>query len=72
MAPVPTEVKYDGGGGEESRSALADQNHTSNGNDGAGRQHCVVVGLGMVGIAFVEKLLKGDMDGGRDEWMVTV
>ena len=67
MAPVPTEVKYDGGG-----SALADQNHTSNGNDGAGRQHCVVVGLGMVGIAFVEKLLKGDMDGGRDEWVVTV
>ena len=33
---------------------------------------CVVVGFGMVGIAFVEKLLKYDLEGGRDEWQVIV
>ncbi|CAO1635540.1 unnamed protein product [Parajaminaea phylloscopi] len=36
------------------------------------RKRCVVVGLGMVGIAFVEKLLKYDLEGGRDEWEVVV
>lgn len=36
------------------------------------RKKACVVGLGMVGIAFVEKLLKYDLDGGRDEWEVVV
>lgn len=36
------------------------------------RRRCVVVGLGMVEIAFVEKLLLYDLEGGRDEWEVTV
>lgn len=34
------------------------------------RKRAVVVGLGMVGIAFIEKLLKYDLDGGRDEWEI--
>lgn len=36
------------------------------------KKRAVVVGLGMVGIAFIEKLLKYDLDGGRDEWEVVV
>ncbi|KAL7928204.1 hypothetical protein V8C35DRAFT_318725 [Trichoderma chlorosporum] len=36
------------------------------------KKRAAVVGLGMVGIAFIEKLLKYDLDGGRDEWEVTV
>ncbi|KAL7802177.1 putative nitrite reductase [Trichoderma aethiopicum] len=36
------------------------------------RKRVAVVGLGMVGIAFIEKLLKYDLDSGRDEWEVTV
>ncbi|KAL6874343.1 putative nitrite reductase [Trichoderma longibrachiatum] len=36
------------------------------------RRRVAVVGLGMVGIAFIEKLLKYDLDSGRDEWEVTV
>lgn len=36
------------------------------------KKHCVVVGLGMVGISFVEKLLKYDLEGQRDEWTVTM
>ncbi|KFA65808.1 hypothetical protein S40285_05369 [Stachybotrys chlorohalonatus IBT 40285] len=36
------------------------------------RKRAAVVGLGMVGIAFIEKLLKYDLEGGRDEWEVTV
>jgi len=36
------------------------------------KKRAAVVGLGMVGIAFVEKLLKYDLEGGRDEWEVTV
>jgi len=35
-------------------------------------KHAVVVGLGMVGIAFVEKLLNYDIKNGRDEWRITV
>ncbi|CAO1621614.1 unnamed protein product [Sympodiomycopsis kandeliae] len=37
-----------------------------------GKKRCVIVGFGMVGIAFVEKLLRYDLEGGRDEWEVTV
>ncbi|SAM84565.1 uncharacterized protein UBRO_05849 [Ustilago bromivora] len=36
------------------------------------RKKACVVGLGMVGIAFIEKLLKYDLQGGRDEWEITV
>lgn len=36
------------------------------------RKRAVVVGLGMVGIAFIEKLLKYDLEGGHDAWEVTV
>ncbi|KAL5084859.1 hypothetical protein Trisim1_011321 [Trichoderma cf. simile WF8] len=36
------------------------------------KKRAAVVGLGMVGIAFIEKLLKYDIDSGRDEWEVTV
>lgn len=34
------------------------------------KKRAVVVGLGMVGIAFIEKLLKLDLQGGRDEWEI--
>lgn len=34
------------------------------------RKRAVVVGLGMVGIAFIEKLLKYDLQGGRNEWEI--
>ncbi|EHK25863.1 uncharacterized protein TRIVIDRAFT_177811, partial [Trichoderma virens Gv29-8] len=36
------------------------------------KKRAAVIGLGMVGIAFIEKLLKYDLDSGRDEWEVTV
>ncbi|EGR45010.1 uncharacterized protein TRIREDRAFT_69210, partial [Trichoderma reesei QM6a] len=36
------------------------------------RKRVAVVGLGMVGISFIEKLLRYDMESGRDEWEVTV
>lgn len=36
------------------------------------KKRAVVVGFGMVGIAFVEKLLKYDLESGRDEWEVAV
>ncbi len=36
------------------------------------RKKACVVGLGMVGIAFIEKLLKYDLQNGRDEWEITV
>lgn len=36
------------------------------------KKRAVVVGLGMVGIAFIEKLLKYDLEGGCDEWQVVV
>ncbi|RFU72702.1 nitrite reductase [Trichoderma arundinaceum] len=36
------------------------------------RKRAAVIGLGMVGLAFIEKLLKYDLDGGRDEWEITV
>lgn len=43
-----------------------------NADTSSNRKKCVVIGLGMVGIAFIEKLLKYDIDGGRDEWEVVV
>lgn len=68
MAPVPTEVKY-----EEKGNIPADgTENLVNASTPGNRKKCVVVGLGMVGIAFVEKLLKFDLDGGRDEWEVVV
>lgn len=78
MAPVPTEVKYENTG--ESRPEDAFQPTmpdvaspgSSDPQSSGHRKKCVVVGLGMVGIAFVEKLLKYDIDGGRDEWEVVV
>ena len=57
MVPVPTDVSYDGAAASSSSGA---------------QKRCVVVGLGMVGIAFCEKLLKMDLDGGRNEWQITV
>ncbi|PWN25645.1 putative nitrite reductase [Jaminaea rosea] len=36
------------------------------------KKRCVVVGFGMVGVSFVEKLLKYDLEGQRDQWEVTV
>lgn len=94
MAPVPSEITYDGGntnvtadGGEAasqsfdpkipevaSPSATASQAGavTAESSSGGQRKKCVVIGFGMVGIAFVEKLLKYDLEGGRDEWQVTV
>jgi nitrite reductase (NAD(P)H) len=36
------------------------------------KKRAAVIGLGMVGISFIEKLLKYDLDSGRDEWEVTV
>lgn len=34
------------------------------------RKRAIVVGLGMVGVAFIERLLKCDLQGGRDEWEI--
>ncbi|UZJ56569.1 hypothetical protein CBS101457_005889 [Exobasidium rhododendri] len=80
MAPVPTEVQY-----EDGKDKMAEDQNLPDPSAGANRisteddpkpsgkkQRCVVIGLGMVGIAFIEKLLKYDIDGGRDEWEVTV
>lgn len=61
MAPVPTEVARD----EPSTSSASDSPKSQ-------RKRAVIVGFGMVGIAFVEKLLKYDIEGGRDEWEVIV
>ncbi|CEH13314.1 nitrite reductase [Ceraceosorus bombacis] len=61
MVPVPTGVHYDD-------NVAAAPSST----DKKYPKRCVVVGLGMVGIAFCEKLLKMDIDGGRDEWEVVV
>lgn len=78
MAPVPTEVKYEDKGEskpeEAAPSGIPDNGTTNlvNADTPGNRKKCVVVGLGMVGIAFIEKLLKYDIDGGRDEWEVTV
>ncbi|MCO5555800.1 hypothetical protein L7F22_009345 [Adiantum nelumboides] len=69
MAPVPTEVIYDA-----SHSATKNDGDQQPATSSSQKRYkkCVVVGFGMVGIAFVEKLLKYDLEGGRDEWQVTV
>ncbi|KAH6603737.1 nitrite reductase [Trichoderma cornu-damae] len=36
------------------------------------KKRAAVIGFGMIGIAFIERLLKYDIDGGRDEWEITV
>lgn len=59
MAPVPTQVAsapHDAAPAQHPRP----------------RRRMVVVGFGMVGIAFTEKLLRYDIDGGRDEWDVVI
>ncbi|PWZ01235.1 putative nitrite reductase [Testicularia cyperi] len=63
MAPVPTGIES---------SAMAQAITTAEMSTTRRRKRACVVGLGMVGIAFVEKLLKYDLEGGRDEWEVTV
>jgi nitrite reductase (NAD(P)H) len=78
MAPVPTEVQYEDGK-REGEANLPDPSKIDSAESTADdpkpsgkKMRCVVIGLGMVGIAFIEKLLKYDIDGGRDEWEVTV
>ncbi len=66
MVPVPTTISY---GPTELAENAAGASRTES---AAPRRKCVVVGLGMVGIAFIEKLLAYDLEGGRDEWEVTV
>lgn len=39
---------------------------------GRTKKRIAVIGFGMVGVAFVEKLLKYDVQGGRDEWEITI
>ncbi|KAN0061889.1 hypothetical protein ACQY0O_005883 [Thecaphora frezii] len=84
MAPVPTEVAYALEDSFPTSSSSSYSEHdrapttraTTPGPvtpaSGSAKKHAVVVGLGMVGIAFIEKLLKYDLDGGRDEWRITV
>lgn len=88
MAPVPTDVKYDAGAQQSADTASgafdpkipagpsdsdkSGEVSSTGGSNGGHRKRCVVVGLGMVGIGFIEKLLKYDLEGGRDEWAVTV
>lgn len=79
MAPVPTEVKYEESTGESKSEASSQADipesgtrNLHNADTPSKRKKCIVVGLGMVGIAFIEKLLKYDIDGGRDEWEVVV
>ncbi|CAG9940290.1 unnamed protein product [Clonostachys rosea f. rosea IK726] len=36
------------------------------------KKRAAVIGLGMVGVAFIEKLLKYDAEGGHDQWEITV
>lgn len=82
MAPVSTEVVYTptesqspSSSQSESGHELAMQTRATTPETTPGtrtRKRAVVVGLGMVGIAFVEKLLKYDIESGRDEWEVLV
>lgn len=82
MAPVPTEVKYEEPPAQADHPDLSKPDNPDAPNEkqstaddpkpSGKKQKCVVVGLGMVGIAFIEKLLKNDIDGGRDEWEVVV
>lgn len=78
MAPVPTEVIYDAGhsassnGDQSAQAKILSAQETLASSSQKKYKKCVVVGFGMVGIAFVEKLLKYDLEGGRDEWQVIV
>lgn len=62
------------GAGEQCNGTLSNASRLSNGEplvqETAGRKRVVVVGLGMVGIAFIEKLLK--LDAKRREYDVVV
>ncbi|KAK0568798.1 hypothetical protein OC861_001575 [Tilletia horrida] len=60
MAPVPTEVAYQA---SSSTAAVPPKSYP---------RHAVVIGLGMVGIAFIEKLFNQDIKTEHDEWRVTV
>jgi nitrite reductase (NAD(P)H) len=64
MAPVAT--------GDAAMRGTEPAEASGSNSNGKYSKKCVIVGFGMVGVAFVEKLLKYDMDGGRDEWEVTV
>ncbi|KAJ9474001.1 Rieske domain-containing protein [Pseudozyma hubeiensis] len=73
MAPVPTETAaWTGSGSGSSASGSTGATTPELALSAKNRKRACVVGLGMVGIAFVEKLLKYDLQGGRDEWEVIV
>ncbi|SPO25656.1 related to nitrite reductase [Ustilago trichophora] len=73
MAPVPTETAV-WTPSEATSSASASTRATTPELSLAvkTKKKACVVGLGMVGIAFIEKLLKYDLQAARDEWEVTV
>ncbi|KAE8216194.1 hypothetical protein CF327_g652 [Tilletia walkeri] len=62
MAPVPTSIAFQG---EQSQSVPTPTQEQIMSHP----RHAVVVGLGMVGVAFIEKLFKADT---RNEWRITV
>lgn len=74
MAPVPTGVEADTTNQPMRPHASSISSSYDNQKNSICdfKKHCVVVGLGMVGIAFIEKLLKYDLEGGRNEWRITV
>ncbi|KAK0540952.1 hypothetical protein OC835_000379 [Tilletia horrida] len=65
MVPVPTSVSVQPEGSTSAPAAAAAAHKTY-------PKHAVVVGLGMVGIAFIEKLFNYDLKNGADEWRITV
>ncbi|GAK66155.1 nitrite reductase NiiA [Moesziomyces antarcticus] len=73
MAPVPTETAgWTASGPTSSASGSTRATTPELSLVPKTRKKACVVGLGMVGIAFIEKLLKYDLQGGRDEWEITV
>ena len=73
MAPVPTETAgWTASGPTSSASGSTRATTPELSLVSKTRKKACVVGLGMVGIAFIEKLLKYDLQGGRDEWEITV
>ncbi|EST08074.1 BFD-like [2Fe-2S]-binding domain protein [Kalmanozyma brasiliensis GHG001] len=74
MAPVPTEPTAFESSGPASSASGSTRATTPEelALTPKTRKKACVVGLGMVGIAFIEKLLKYDLQNGRDEWEITV
>ena len=73
MAPVPTDTAaWTASGPGSSASGSTGITTPELVLPAKNRKRACVVGLGMVGIAFIEKLLKYDLQGGRDEWEVIV